>query len=154
MEARPHSPGDGDSQTITVTNGGPSSATNVTITDPLPAGVTLTANATCVATGAANCGTVTGTTGQNAFGSTGASVGPGAANKLVLTVPVAFATSMVADPIINSATATDVASTGPGSTATGPDTDSRSATVALNVVKTDGSATYTPWVAPRPIPSR
>ncbi len=139
-----YAPGGTAMYTITVTNGGPSSATNVTITDPLPAGVTLTANATCVATGAANCGTVTGTTGQNAFGSTGASVGPGAANKLVFTVPVAFATSMVADPIINSATATDVASTGPGSTATGTDTDSRSATVALNVVKTDGSATYTP----------
>ena len=87
---------------------------------------------------------MTGTTGQTSFGTTSASIGAGAANKLVFTVPVAFSASMVADPIINSATATDLASSGPGSTATGTDTDSRSATVSLNVVKTDGSATYTP----------
>ena len=139
-----YTPGGTATYTITVTNGGPSSATNVTLTDALPAGVTLTANATCVATGTAACGTVTGTTGQTSVGATGASVAPGAANKLVFTVPVAFAASMVADPVINSATATDLASSGPGSTATGTDTDSRSATIALSVVKTDGSATYTP----------
>ena len=34
---------------MTITNGGLSNATNVTVNDPLPAGVTLTANATCAA---------------------------------------------------------------------------------------------------------
>ena len=139
-----YTPGGTATYTITVTNGGPSSATNVTLTDALPAGVTLSANAVCVATGASTCGTVTGTTGQTSLGATGATIGAGGINKLVFTVPVAFAPGMVAATIVNSATATDLASSGPGSTATGTDTDSRSASVALVVVKDDGSATYTP----------
>ncbi|MEO8674409.1 MAG: hypothetical protein ABI569_02455 [Casimicrobiaceae bacterium] len=139
-----YTPGGTATYTITITNAGPSSATNVTLTDALPAGVTLTANATCVATGASTCGTVTGTTGQTSLGTTGASIGAGGINQLVFTVPVAFAPGMVAAIIVNAATATDLASSGPGSTATGTDTDSRSASVALVVVKDDGSATYTP----------
>ena len=136
-----YAPGGTATYTVTVTNGGPSSATNVTLTDALPAGTTLSANATCVPTGTASCGTVTGAIGQTAFGTTGASIAPGGvANKLVFTVPVAFAAGMVADPIINTATATNLASIGPGSSASGTDSDSRSATVALSVVKTDGSA--------------
>ena len=139
-----YTPGGTATYTITVTNGGPSSATNVTLTDALPAGVTLSANAVCVASGASTCGTVTGTTGQTSLGTTGATIGAGGINKLVFTVPVAFAPGMVAATIVNSATATDLASSGPGSTATGTDTDSRNASVALVVVKDDGSATYTP----------
>ena len=98
----------------------PSDAANVTVTDALPAGVTLTANVTCVANGSASCGTVTGGIGQTSFGTTGASVGADAGNSLVFTVPVAFAPGMTTDPLVNTATATDLATsaTAPVPTAT------------------------------------
>jgi uncharacterized repeat protein (TIGR01451 family) len=73
-----YTPGGAATYTVVVTNAGPSNANNVTVSDPLPAGVTLNANATCVASGTANCGAVTGTTGQTSFGTTGATVGAGA----------------------------------------------------------------------------
>ncbi len=53
-----YAPGGTATYTITVTNNGPSNANNVSVTDNLPAGVTLTGNATCVAAGAATCGAV------------------------------------------------------------------------------------------------
>ena len=77
-----YTPGGIATYTVVVTNTGPSNATNVTVSDPLPAGVTLNANATCLAVGTATCGTVTGTTGQTSFGTTGATVGAGAGNSL------------------------------------------------------------------------
>ena len=104
----------------------------MTVTDALPAGLTLTANATCVASGTANCGTVTGTTGQTSFGATGASVAVGAGNSIVFTVPVAFATGMTTNPLVNTATATDLGASGAGSTASGSDSDARSASVTLS----------------------
>ena len=67
-----YTPGGTATYTVVVTNAGPSNAINATVSDPLPAGVTLSANATCLAAGTANCGTVTGTTGQTSFGTTGA----------------------------------------------------------------------------------
>jgi uncharacterized repeat protein (TIGR01451 family) len=135
-----YTPGGTATYTVVVTNAGPSNANSVTVSDPLPAGVTLNANATCVASGASNCGTVTGTTGQTSFGTTGATVVAGAGNQLTFTVPVAFAPAMSTNPLVNTATATDPASP----PATGSDSDALSAQVSLNVVKTDGSATYTP----------
>ena len=108
-----YTPGGTATYTVTVTNGGPSAASNVTVTDALPAGVTLSANATCVASGTAACGSVTGTTGQTSFGTTGASIGATAADKLVFTVPVQFASGMTTDPLVNTATATDLAASGP-----------------------------------------
>jgi hypothetical protein len=60
--------------------------------DPLPAGVTLSANATARHR-ASNCGTVTGTTGQTSFGTTGATIGVGIGNSLTFTVPWCFASS-------------------------------------------------------------
>ena len=113
----------------------------MTVTDPLPAGVTLNANATCVAGGTSSCGTVTGTTGQTSFGATTARIDAGAANAIVFTVPVAFASGMTTTPLINTATATDIPT---GITANGSDSDVLSANVSLAVTKTDGSATYTP----------
>ena len=136
-----YTPGGTATYTVTITNGGLSNATNVTVNDPLPAGVTLTANATCAPTGAANCGTVTGTTGQSIFGTTGAQITAGAGNSLVFTAPVSFAPGMATDPLDNTATALDVLS-GAGGFAT--DSNTRAALVTLAVSKTDGSATYTP----------
>src|SRR2546430_3227615 len=72
-----YTPGGTATYTVTITHGGLSNATNVTVSDALPAGVTLTATATCVANGSASCGTVTGLTGQASFGTTGASTPPG-----------------------------------------------------------------------------
>jgi uncharacterized repeat protein (TIGR01451 family) len=135
--APPYTPGGTATYTVVVTNAGPSNAGNVTLSDPLPAGVTLSANATCVATGSASCGTVTGTTGQTSFGTTGATVGAGAGNSLTFTVPVSFAPGMVTNPLVNTATATDPASP----PATGSDSDARSAVAALAVTKSDGSPT-------------
>jgi len=136
-----YTPGGTATYTVTVTNTGLSDALNVTVADALPAGVTLTANATCTAGGASSCGTVTGTTGQASFGATAARVNAGAANALTFTVPVAFAAALSANPLVNTASATDLAS---GATANGSDSDALAANVTLAVAKTDGSATYTP----------
>ncbi len=139
-----YTPGGTATYTVTVTNGGPSAASNVTVTDALPAGVTLSANVSCVASGTAACGSVTGTTGQTSFGTTGASIGNAAADKLVFTVPVTFGSGMTTDPLVNTADATDLAASGPGSNASGSDSDARSAAVTLAVTKADGATTYTP----------
>ena len=136
-----YAPGGTATYVVTVTNAGPSDALDVTVADTLPPGVLLTAAVTCTATGAASCGTVTGAIGQGSFGATGARVGAAAADSLVFNVPVAFAAGLATDPLVNSATATDVAT---GATATGSDSNTRAAQVTLAVVKTDNSATYTP----------
>jgi len=136
-----YTPGGTAIYTVTVKDTGVSDATNVTVTDALPAGVTLSGSATCAATGSANCGTVTGTVGQTSFGTTGAQITAGAGNALTFTVPVKFAAGMVTNPLVNTATATDVPS---GATASGSDSDTRAPQVTLAVNKTDGSMTYTP----------
>ncbi|MEO6566480.1 MAG: hypothetical protein ABIO63_10655, partial [Casimicrobiaceae bacterium] len=136
-----YTPGGTATYIVTVTNTGPSAAANVTVTDALPAGLTLTAAVTCTGNGAATCGTVTGSNGQTSFGTTGATLGAGAGDSLVFTVPVAFAAGMTANPLVNAASATDVAT---GATANGSDSNTLAAQVSLSVVKTDGSATYTP----------
>ncbi len=136
-----YTPGGTATYTITVTHGGLSDATNVTVSDALPAGVTLTGTATCVATGSASCGTVTGLAGQTSIGTTGAQIEAGPGNSLVFTAPVAFAAGMTTDPLVNTATATDVVSAASGSDA---DSDARSPQVSLAVTKTDNSPSYTP----------
>ena len=103
--------------------------------------MTLSGNATCVAHGTSTCGTVTGTTGQASFGTTGARINAGAGNPLEFTVPVAFAPGMTADPLVNTATVTDLAS---GNTTSASHSDTLSDNVTLAVSKEDGSAAYTP----------
>jgi uncharacterized repeat protein (TIGR01451 family) len=139
-----YTPGGTATYTIVVTNAGPSDTTNTTVSDPLPAGVTLTANATCLAAGTASCGTVTGTTGQTSFGATGASIAAGAGNSLTFTAPVAFASSLTTNPLVNVVTVTDPASASP---ATGTDSDTLNAQVDLAITKTDGVTTAVPGTA-------
>jgi uncharacterized repeat protein (TIGR01451 family) len=139
--ATTYTPGGTATYTIVVTNAGPSSAANVSINDALPAGVTLTATPTCTPNGTATCGTVTGAAGGNSVAVTGATIAAGAGNSLTLTVPVAFASSMTTDPLVNTVDVLDVAS---GGTANASDSDTRAAAVTIAVVKTDGSASYTP----------
>jgi len=135
-----YTPGGTATYTIVVTNAGPSDASNTTVSDALPPGVTLTANVSCVAAGTANCGTVTGTAGQTSLGTTGASIAAGAANSLTFIAPVAFAPSLASSPLINTATATNPAST----PATVADSDTLNALADLAITKTDGVATAVP----------
>ncbi|MGH8850912.1 MAG: beta strand repeat-containing protein [Casimicrobiaceae bacterium] len=136
-----YTPGGTASYTITVANTGLSDAIDVTVSDLLPAGVTLGGDATCIPVGSANCGTLAGSTGQSSFGATGASIGAGAGNSLLFTAPARFASDLADDPLINAATATDVAS---GASGSGSDSDARAAQAALGVSKADGTTTYTP----------
>ena len=136
-----YTPGSQATYTVTVTNGGVSDAQNVSVSDTLPAGATLSGGVTCVANGNSSCGAVTGTGGEAAFGATGARVGAGSGSAIVYTVPVAFAAALATDPLVNTANAVDLAS---GASGSGSDSDARLATVSLAVAKTDGRATYTP----------
>ena len=104
-----YNPGDVATYSITLTNSGPSNANNVTITDNLPSGVTLTANVTCAATGAATCGSISGAAGGTSFTATGATILGGAGNRLVYSLPVRFASNLAASQITNTATASDPA---------------------------------------------
>jgi uncharacterized repeat protein (TIGR01451 family) len=138
-----YTPGGTATYTIVVTNAGPSAAGNLTVTDPLPAGVTLAAAATCVATGLATCGTVVGAAGAGAFGTTGATIAAGAGNRLTFTVPVNFAPGMSANPLVNMVTASDPAA---GSPVSASDSDVRQASADVGIVKT-GPATAIPGAA-------
>jgi len=136
-----YTPGGSAIYTISVTNGGASDATAVTISDALPAGVTLSANATCAAGGTSICGTLTGSAGQASVSATGARVAAGAGNAVVLTVPVVFAPGLTVNPLVNTATAVDALS---GASGMGVDSDTLAAAPTLVLSKSDGTASYVP----------
>ena len=114
-----YTPGGTAVYVVTVTNSGASDALDVTVTDLLPPGLTLTANVSCTANGNATCAPVIGSIGGTSFSMTNGVVGGGPGNSLVFTVPVAFAPGMTSNPLLNTATATDIAT---GSTASATDT--------------------------------
>ena len=79
-----YTPGGIATYTVTITDTGASDAANVTVSDSLPPGVTLTANVTCVANGSASCGSVTGGIGGTSLGTTGAQSAPAWATRWCL----------------------------------------------------------------------
>lgn len=137
-----YTPGGTAVYAITVTNGGPSTAAAIAVSDTLPAGVTLSGTPTCIVTGTASCGSITGAVGGGSFGATGATLAPGAGHTLTYQLPVAFAANLATDPLANTATASDPGDAGGPRSAV--DSDARLAQTLLAVTKDDGQAIYTP----------
>ena len=135
-----YTPGGTATYTITVTDTGVTDASDVSVDDALPTGVTLTGTVICAPSGSATCGTVAGSAGQTSFSTTGATISAGAGNSLVFTVPVAFDSDLADDPLVNAATAKDVAS---GASGSGSDSDVLSAQADLSITKTDGVTSVT-----------
>lgn len=135
-----YTPGGTATYVVTVTNTGPAGAPQVDVGDTLPAGVTLTGNVTCTPAGTATCGTVIGSAGQTSFSATGATIPSGAANALTFSVPVAFASGLTTDPLVNSVSANDAVS---GATGSASDGDARSGSADVSVVKS-GPASVVP----------
>ncbi|HMX27848.1 MAG TPA: DUF11 domain-containing protein, partial [Blastocatellia bacterium] len=133
------------SYTIVVTNNGPSNATGVSVADTVPASITGT-TITCVASGAAVCGT--NASSGNALSFTGINIPVGAANFLTITVSGTVNPATTGN-LVNTATVT----AGPGQTDPTPgnnsatDTDTSNNQTDLAITKTDGSATYTAGTA-------
>jgi uncharacterized repeat protein (TIGR01451 family) len=139
--ATTYTPGGSGTYTIVVTNAGPSTANNVSVNDPFPAGVTLSAAVTCTPAGAAACGTITGAAGATGFSVVGATIAAGPGNSVTYTVPVAFAATMTQNPLVNNVTVTQPDDP---SSAGASDSDTTLVQDGLGISKTDGSATYTP----------
>ena len=132
-----YTPGSNATYTVTIANTGPANAMQVNVNDALPSGVTLSGTVTCTPAGAATCGTVSGGAGQTTFGTTGATIPTGPANKLTFTIPVSFAANLTTDPLVNTVNATDVTS---GATGSASDSDMRIASADVSIVKTGPSS--------------
>ena len=105
-----YAPGGTGTYVVTVRNTGTSDALDVTVNDPLPVGVTLTGTVQCVGQRHRNLRHGHRQRGPDDVRDTGAGLGTGAGDSLVFTAPVAFASSLTDDPLVNTATATDLAS--------------------------------------------
>jgi hypothetical protein len=103
------------------------------VTDPLPPGVTMRGPATCSASGVAVCGTLSGGTGSTTFAASGAMVAAGAGNVLEYRIPVRFGAGMLADPLVNTATATADG----GATASASDSNVRTAPAEMLAIPVD-----------------
>jgi len=127
-------PGTSTTYTIVVSNAGPSNATGVTLSGPLPAGVT---SASWTVVGATDGGSVTGPTSGTGALDTTINVPVGATLTFSFTVqidPTATGT------LVNTATATP-----PGGTpVSGSDTDQLIPQADLSVTKDDGKTTAVP----------
>ncbi|WP_354447488.1 beta strand repeat-containing protein [Ottowia thiooxydans] len=127
-----YTPGATGTYVVTVSSVGLSDTTGISVTDNLPAGVTLTGVPTCTVTGTGVCGTISGASGASTFGATGATVGGGAGNALVYSLPVRFSSSMTTSPLINTASATPAG----GATVTAQDSNTSLPRADLQVSKT------------------
>lgn len=136
-----YEPGTSVTYTIVVSNAGPFAASDVTVSDPLPAGIT-TASWTCTPAGSASC-TANGTGGIN-DGAVSIPVNGSVTYELVLDVPADFTGQLIntatvtpgpdtVDPMPSDNTATDVNEPLAGALLSD-----------LSITKTDGSGTYDP----------
>ena len=130
-------PGAPTTYTISVTNAGPSTATDVVVDDPLPPSV-IGASWSCTASAGSSCGAASGSGGV----ATTVTVAPGGTVDIDLTVTIA---PTATGSITNSVTATvapGVSDPDPSNN-TASDTDLLVPTADISVTKTDGVAQVT-----------
>ena len=142
-----YTPGGTGTYVVVVGNGGPSNATNVSVADNLPAGITLTGTPTCTASGSASCGSVSGTSGGSSFTATGASIPAGSSHTLSYSVPVRFASSMAGASVTNTVTATPAG----GAAVSASDTNTRQTIANLALTKTASQPTDGTYLAGQPL---
>ena len=138
-----YTPGAPVTYTLVVTNAGPSTATDLTISDVVTTFITGV-TASCVVTGTGNCGVNTGS--GNAIAFSNATLAPGAPHALTITIS-GIVSPEATGPLANTATVTQgtgaTETNSPNNSAT--DTDTQGANIAdLILTKTDGAASYTP----------
>jgi len=125
--------------TIVVRNAGPDNVAGITVSDPVPSGMTFT-SWTCTASAGAACDAASGSGAINEQ----VTVNVGAT--VTYTVTAALAANYAGTTVANTATVTQPGTVADPNSAnnTATDTDSVGQGVVLALTKTDGSTTYTP----------